>query len=182
MLSNASALLLSAVAKNLEGLTRYNVLQRLASLLQGKIVICNTGFSSRELYSILDQPTNFYMLGSMGLASSIGLGVALFTNKDVIVLDGDGSLLMNPNALFTIGREAPDNLIVVCIDNKVYGSTGNQPTLADKINLEKLAALCGVKNFIHILAKPGNAAVGVIPLSPELIKRRFKNALSSSPF
>jgi len=177
MLSNETAILLSTVAKNMEGLTRYEVLKRLASLLKGKIVICNTGFPSRELYSILDQPTNFYMLGSMGLASSIGLGVALFTKKDVIVIEGDGSLLMNPNALFTIGHEAPDNLIVVCIDNKAYGSTGNQPTLADKINLEKLAELCGVKNFIHIVAKPSNADVGVIPLSPTLIKRRFKNTL-----
>ena len=95
-------------------------------------------------------------------------------------MDGDGSLLMNPNALFTIGNEAPENLIVVCIDNKAYGSTGNQPTLADKINLEKLAGLCGVKNFIHILAKPGNADVGVIPINPKLIKSRFMSALQSA--
>jgi sulfopyruvate decarboxylase subunit beta len=179
MLSNETALLLSSVAKDMDGLNRYDVLQKIAPLLQGKIVICNTGFPSRELYSILDQTTNFYMLGSMGLTSSIGLGVALFTNKDVIVIDGDGSLLMNPNALFTIGNEAPDNLIVVCIDNKAYGSTGNQPTLANKIDLEKLAELCGVKNFIHIVAKPGNADVGVIPLSPKIIMERFKSALAS---
>jgi hypothetical protein len=55
-------------------------------------------------------------------------------------------------------------------------ATGNQTTLADKINLEKFAKLCEVKNFIHIVAKPGNADVGVIPLSPKLIKKRFMNA------
>lgn len=177
MLSNETALFLSSVAEDMDGLTRYDVLKRLAPRLKGKIVICTIGFPSRELYSLLDQPTTFYMLGSMGLASSIGLGVALFTHKEVIVIEGDGSLLMNPNALFTIGNEAPDNLILVCIDNQAYGSTGNQPTLANKINLQKLAELCGVKNFIHILAKPGNADVEVIPLSPQLIKRRFKASL-----
>jgi thiamine pyrophosphate-dependent acetolactate synthase large subunit-like protein len=179
MLSNETALRLSAIAEDMDGLTRYDVLKRLAPYLRGQIVICNLGFPSRELYALLDQPTTFYMLGSMGLASSIGLGIALFTTRDVIVLEGDGSLLMNPNALFTIGQEAPDNLIIVCIDNHAYGSTGNQPTLARTIHLPQLAELCGVKNFIHILAKPGNANVGVIPLSPHRIKQRFMASLRS---
>jgi hypothetical protein len=73
---------------------------------------------------------------------------------------------MKPNALFTIGHQTRDNLIIVCIDNIKYGLTGNQLTLANTINLTKLAELCGVKNFIHIQAKPGNATLGVIPLKP----------------
>ncbi|MBS7288417.1 MAG: sulfopyruvate decarboxylase subunit beta, partial [Candidatus Freyarchaeota archaeon] len=63
--------------------------------LDGELVVCNIGYPSRELYSVRDRDENFYMLGSMGLASSIGLGLALSTRKRVVVFDGDGSLLMN---------------------------------------------------------------------------------------
>jgi sulfopyruvate decarboxylase subunit beta len=178
--------------------TRYDALSILADQLKNKAIICNMGFPSRELYSILDQESNFYMLGSLGLVSSIGLGIALFTKKQVIVVDGDGSLLMNPNTLFLIGALKPDNLTILCLDNGTYGSTGDQPTLSSYgLKLDELAKACNFQrvvvcddpgqlsdqfvkgtNFIRLLIKPGNAKVGTIGLQPLLIKDRFMKWLN----
>ena len=75
---------------------------------QNALLISNIGYPSRELYSVCDRPENFYMLGSMGMASSIGLGLALARpERRVIVLDGDGSVLMNLGTLATIACTAP---------------------------------------------------------------------------
>ncbi len=178
--------------------SRIEIFEELRDFLHNKAVICNMGFPSRELYSVLDQPSNFYMLGSLGMVSSIGLGVSLFTKKDVVVLDGDGSLLMNPNALITIGALQPQNLTVICLDNGAYGSTGNQPTLtALGFKLENLARAVGISkiyvtdtpknilnqvgpgpSFIKLVIKPGNAKVGTIGLSELEIKNRFSKWLS----
>jgi sulfopyruvate decarboxylase subunit beta len=172
---------------------RYEILKGLKEYLTGKAVICNMGFPSRELYTVLDQSSNFYMLGSLGLVSSIGLGVALFADSEVVVIDGDGSLLMNPNALFSIGALQPQNLTVICIDNGAYGSTGNQPTLtSENFRLEDLARASRIPNilvtdqpdtakkfgatgpkFFKIMAKPGNGKVGTIDLTEIEIKDRF---------
>ena len=77
-----------------------------------------------------DQPSNFYMLGTMGLASSIGLGLALAQSAKVIAIDGDGSILTNLGTLPTIANNTADNFILLIIDNGSYGSTGDQPTYA----------------------------------------------------
>ena len=93
------------------------------------LYVCNIGFPSRELYAAADRPKKIYMLGSMGLASSIGLGLALVRpERKVIVLDGDGSVLMNLGALATIAHNALENYLLIILDNCCYGSTGSQPT------------------------------------------------------
>lgn len=186
------------VGSDLENLkTRYDALSELQEFLVNKAIICNMGFPSRELYSVFDQKSNFYMLGSLGLASSIGLGVALFTEKEIVVIDGDGSLLMNPNALISIGAVQPKNLTIVCLDNGTYGSTGNQPTWSSfGLNLENLARAVGITQtyvttdpkkistftgpgpkFVRLLIKPGNEKVGTIDLSASEIKNRFSQWL-----
>ncbi|HJX23822.1 MAG TPA: sulfopyruvate decarboxylase subunit alpha, partial [Candidatus Bathyarchaeia archaeon] len=104
--------------------TRFGVLKAASPYLEGKIVVCNLGVPSKELFMIRHQRSNFYMLGSMGLASSIGLGISLFTSKQVVAVDGDGSLLMNLGSLSTIALERPPNLTILAIDNGVHGSTG----------------------------------------------------------
>ena len=111
-------------------LTRYDIIKIIAPYLEGKVVVSNLGWPSKELYAIKHQPSNFYMLGSMGMATPIGLGIALTSKKEVVVIDGDGSLLMNPGTLATAASLAPKNLTILAIDNGAYGSTGNQPTLA----------------------------------------------------
>ena len=157
------------------------------------LLIGNIGYPSRELFPAHDRPENFYMLGSMGLASSIGLGLALARpDRKVIVLDGDGSVLMNLGTLATIAHHSPDNYLLVILDNCCYGSTGSQPTCTHLgTDLKAIAKAAGVENVrlvdereelldaLHakgvIIAKvePGNAAVPIISLSPEEIVERF---------
>ncbi len=86
---------------------RSEILNDIAPILRDQLVICNIGIPSQELHAIDDQPTNFYMLGTMGLASSIGLGLALVQKKPVIVIDGDGSVLTNLGTLPTIANNVP---------------------------------------------------------------------------
>ena len=107
---------------------RSEVLKSLIPVISDHLVVCNIGLPSQEMHMLDDQPSNFYMLGTMGLASSIGLGLALAQPKPVIVIDGDGSVLTNLGTLPTIGNNAPANYILMIIDNGSYGSTGDQPT------------------------------------------------------
>ena len=80
---------------------RSDVLKTLIPLISDQLVVTNIGLPSQEMHLLDDQPTNFYMLGTMGLASSIGLGLALAQDKKVIAIDGDGSVLMNLCLLYT---------------------------------------------------------------------------------
>jgi len=179
---------------------RIDAIKRIAEQLEDELVICNIGFPSRELYSIKDSPTHFYMLGSMGMASSIGLGLALAQNRKVVALDGDGSLLMNLSSLVTIFNQKPENFILVVLDNECYGSTGSQCTYASTVDLSKVAEAVGFKNmfffkddldfgkvlgtpgpvFVHVKVEVGNADVPVIDMEPEEIKERFMNVLNSN--
>lgn len=177
---------------------RYDAISEISKYISDELVIANIGFPSRELYEIKDRNKNFYMLGSMGLASSIGLGLALSQDKKVIVLDGDGSILMNLGSLVTIANQQLKNFILIALDNGAYGSTGNQETYCKKTNLLEIAKSTGFKNvynyndidfktilsqnieepiFIHYKIKPGNADVGIIDLSPEEIKSRFMKSI-----
>lgn len=178
-------------------MTRYEAIKVLCEMVNEDIIVSNLGIPSKELYEIKDRKLNFYMLGSMGLASSIGLGLALAQKRHVYVIDGDGSLLMNPNALTSIGAYNPKNLSVIAIDNAAYGSTGNQPTCTiAQIDLELVAKASGIKDtrkvhsqeelkdallakamFVHVIAKPVNHMCGDIPLSAQEIKKRFMRAL-----
>jgi len=187
-----SELSLSSVIREPK-MSRYEAIGILVSAADGDIIVSNLGIPSKELYSIKDRELNFYMLGSMGLASSIGLGLALAQDRHVYVIDGDGSLLMNPNALTAAGAYNPRNLSIVAVDNAAYGSTGNQETCTrTQIDLELLArasgindtvkvhsaeelrdALLGRVEFIHVIVKPVNAVCKEIPLSAGEIKERF---------
>jgi sulfopyruvate decarboxylase len=181
-------------------LTRYDIIKIIAPFLEGKAVVSNLGWPSKELFAIKHQSSNFYMLGSMGMATPIGLGIALSSSKRVVVIDGDGSLLMNPGTLATAAFRAPKNLTVLAIDNSAYGSTGNQPTLTGAgVDLELVARGFGFSNtakistedqliaamkeqrpgptFIHVLAKPGNKDVPNIPIHHLEIKKQVQEFL-----
>jgi sulfopyruvate decarboxylase subunit beta len=111
---------------------RSEVIKSIVPVIAGELVVCNIGLPSQELFMYGDQPSNFYMLGTMGLSSSIGLGLALAQKKKVIAIDGDGSVLTNFGTLPTIANNVADNFILLIIDNGSYGSTGDQPTCAGK--------------------------------------------------
>lgn len=179
---------------------RIDAIKALIGLTDDAPIICANGMISRETFYIKDRPCNFYMLGSMGLASSIGSGVALCKpRKKIIVFDGDGNLLMNLGSLALIGGLGLTNLVHIVFDNESYGSTGYQPTLSSSVNLEKLAKAAGYKTvekvtketeiknrfrrclngkgpsflLIKIINKEDDNNVGRVTLSPEKIKKRF---------
>lgn len=169
-----------------------------------EIVVSNIGDPSKEVFHIRDRPKNFYMLGSFGLASSISLGLALSQRRKVICLDGDGSLLTNLGTLATIANQNPDNLLMIALDNGVYGTTGNQRSLSSGVtDLEQVARACGFSNcfkiqdeaelsntvrkclrenklcFIHVLLEADSKKKSYIPLDPDTIKSRFMISITS---
>jgi thiamine pyrophosphate-dependent acetolactate synthase large subunit-like protein len=109
-------------------------------------IVASLGHPAYDLFAAGDRPQNFYTWGSMGLASSIGLGLALARPEvRIIVLDGDGSLLMNLGSLATIGLLRPGNLVLVVMDNQEYATTGGQPTpTAHGADLEAAARAMGI--------------------------------------
>ena len=111
-------------------------------------IISANGFISRDLFEINDKNSNFYMIGSMGLASSIGLGVALKNpRKRIYVFDGDGNILMNLGSLATIGAAKPKNLVHIVFDNSLHESTGGQPTISKKIDIHSVAKTLKYKTY-----------------------------------
>ena len=176
---------------------RSEILKEIAPILRDQLVVCNIGIPSQELHAIDDQPTNFYMLGTMGLASSIGLGLALAQPKPVVAIDGDGSVLTNLGTLPTIANNAAGNYTLLIIDNGSYGSTGDQPTYAgQKTSLAKMAEAAGCDRVVECQAEDtgrvlqdaldsdemtiivckcesGNAKMPVITIDPVVIKDRF---------
>ncbi len=181
---------------------RADVLRDIAPILRDHLVVCNIGIPSQELHAIDDQATNFYMLGTMGLASSIGLGLALAQPKPVIAVDGDGSVLTNLATLATIANNVADNFILLIIDNGSYGSTGDQPTYAGaRTSLARVADACGCENVVECRAEDtgsaladaleagrmtiivskcdsGNLKMPVIAMDPVEIRSRFMAAVS----
>jgi thiamine pyrophosphate-dependent acetolactate synthase large subunit-like protein len=114
------------------------------------VVICN-GFPSREAHKIADRATHFYMIGSMGNAPAIALGVALAKpNKQVVTFDGDGNVLMGMGTLATVGALKPKNFVHVVFDNEVYGTTGNQPTISNVVPIDKVAKASGYVNVERV--------------------------------
>ena len=165
-------------------------------------IVANLGPTSDELWHAGHRDRNFYTYGSMGLCSSIALGMCMGTDEKVISLDGDGSILMNLGSIGTIGREQPRNLVVVVWDNEEWGQTGHQPSHTAKgTDLEQVAQSCGIANtatvsdleelegvFLNalqgegpwfIVAKIQEAEyLPVAPVEPEFTLYRFRNSFA----
>ncbi len=176
-------------------MNRQQAIRAISSWLTDELVVSCNGLISRELASAHDRPGNFYMLGSMGLASSIALGVSKASQKKVVAIEGDGNLLMNLNTLATIATEKPGGFTHIVLDNNVYESTGGQGTRSS-IGLDGMAkaagymyvarasdvggliaALDGVKGkspaFVLAKIDTGGSAQPRVPLPPQVIRDRF---------
>jgi len=182
---------------------RFDVLKEIAPILRDQLVVCNIGIPSQELHALDDQPSNFYMLGTMGLASSIGLGLALAQDKPVIVIDGDGSVLTNLGTLPTIANNPAPNYILLIVDNGSYGSTGDQPTYTGKkTSLAGMAREAGCDRVVECQAEDtgkvltealeageptvivckcesGNEKMPVITMDPVTIRDRFMGVVKA---
>jgi len=162
-------------------------------------VVHANGYICRESFSLGDRPQNFYMIGSMGMASAIGLGLALARPQHrAVVFDGDGNLLMSLGILAQVGARRPANLVHCVFDNGVYGSTGNQTSLSHQVRLDRLAVAAGYRttaavtaageveaavqgalksegpHFILVKVTREEAEVPRIPFTPAEIRDRFR--------
>jgi thiamine pyrophosphate-dependent acetolactate synthase large subunit-like protein len=180
-------------------MNRFDLTRRLvARLKSGEAVIGGIGNTNFDLWAAGQRPQNFYMLGSMGLAVPLGLGVALAQpERKVFVLEGDGSLLMQLGALGTVAATAPKNLAIVVFDNGMYQITGKQKSLTaatvdlvamargagieesewatDEAHFERLAerALAGAGPWFIGARIDGSKPAGVTERDPARIRQRF---------
>ncbi|MCR6488700.1 thiamine pyrophosphate-dependent enzyme [Amycolatopsis sp. OK19-0408] len=184
---------------------RLDALTVLAELTHDVPVVVTCAASSRELAAIADRPNHLYLLDSMGLAGSVATGLALHLDDApvprVVTIEGDGSLLMNPNVLGTAGYLRPRKLLMVLLDNAVYGATANLPTHAGRLDLGRMAAAAGWTTrvaatadelrtawteledvdgpaLLHVRLEPGNAVdVPKLLEDPVILGRRFQDWL-----
>ena len=186
-------------------LSRAQAIRVAVGCLKSEPVIHANGYICRESYAVADRPGNFYMIGSMGPASAIGLGVALSKSETkTVVFDGDGNLLMNFGILPMVGGLAPKNLVHLAFDNEVYGSTGNQRSISREVRLDRVAAAAGYRTtravaesgalqeavsrglaedgptFILVKVTAAEENVPRIPYPPVEIRDRFRAALGAA--
>ncbi|MEM9539237.1 MAG: phosphonopyruvate decarboxylase [Cyanobacteria bacterium P01_E01_bin.42] len=168
-------------------------------------LIATTGKTGRELFTLGDRPQQFYVVGSMGGASAIALGIALQVDIPVVAIDGDGAALMKLGNFATIGFQAPGNLIHIILDNGVHDSTGGQATVSPGIDFGAIAIACGYRSarstddlgvfaefltlavqqpgphLIRLQIQPGSISpLGRPTITPEQLARRFRTFLINS--
>jgi phosphonopyruvate decarboxylase len=180
-------------------ISRRDAIAAARKALGGEPVIHANGYMCRESFSLGDRPENFYMIGSMGLASAIGLGLSL-TKPDTptVVFDGDGNLLMNLGILPLAAALHPRRFVHIVFDNEVYGSTGSQRSITTQIRLDRLAGAAGYRtvtavtdadeitqavrtaldsdgpHFILAKVTAEEAEVPRIPYTPHQLRDRFR--------
>lgn len=187
--------------------SRYAALESLGKLARGDtVLIATTGFTGRELHEAGDLPNNFYMVGSMGCAASVGMGLALARpDMRVVVIDGDGALLMRMGSAAVLAAYAPPNLAHVVLDNNAHDSTGGQKTVSETIDFVAFAASVGYGNayyardehelhdlvarsldsgrlgFVYLRIAPGmRANLGRPKTKPREVRERFMKFLAAS--
>ena len=135
---------------------RLDAIRGLLALLKRDPVLANLGTNTYDLFAAGDRPESFYMWGAMGSVSSVGLGLALARpDLRVIVLDGDGSLLMNLGSLTTISALRPMNLVHIVFDNRMYETTGGQATHTRRgVNLANVARGAGIEQVREVSDLP----------------------------
>ena len=141
-------------------LTRAQASQLLLDKITDQPILGGIGGPTYDLYGAGDRDRNIYTWGSMGMISSMGLGLAVARpDLRVIVLDGDGALLMNLGSLATIARKAPPNLVHIVWDDEAYETTGRQPThTAAGTDLAGIAKAAGIPQALTVEDAPGFAA------------------------
>jgi len=178
----------------------------IASRVTDEPIVASLGNAKYDLFLSGDRPQNFYLWNAMGLAISVGLGVAMARpQQKVIVVDGDGSLLMNLNALATSAVRSPENLIHIVWNNRQHELTGGQPTAtAFRTNLAEVARGAGIERcesvetqaefeeaFLRAFREPGpwfisaqtngTRSPGRPPKSPTYLKHRFRESMGIVP-
>ncbi|MGB0580985.1 MAG: phosphonopyruvate decarboxylase [Limisphaerales bacterium] len=185
--------------------TRTDALNAILENLNGdEAIIATTGKTGRELFTIADRENHIYIVGGMGTASGIGLGIAHSRpDQPVVVLDGDGAALMKMGALATVGYYQPKNLIHIILDNEQHDSTGGQQTVSGTTQFAQIAAACNYRraiatdnpadlpgiikgiraqegpSLLHLKIRPGSPSeLGRPTVKPHQVKERFMQFLN----
>jgi thiamine pyrophosphate-dependent acetolactate synthase large subunit-like protein len=128
---------------------RWDALGLIADAYPTEPMVVTLGGTTRELAAMRRSPSHLYVLDSMGLPPALGLGLALGLEESrfekVVVVEGDGSLLMGLSTLATIGLTRPRKLVLIVLDNAAYSATGNQPTASAAVDLCAAARACGLE-------------------------------------
>ena len=170
-------------------------------------VVFTCGATSREMAATDRRENHLYVVDSMGLVSSIVLGLSLGLAHDpqrkVVGVEGDGGMLMNLNALATIGYLQPRNLLLIVLDNQSYESTGGQYTFTTRLDLADIARSCGLRTwqaddlegfqqslteaagspgpgFIRLKIAPGHAPAPLLVEDPVTLGYRFTRWLAGA--
>jgi phosphonopyruvate decarboxylase len=192
--------------KQNERLTRTAAIELILDALAcDEAIIATTGKTGRELFTISDRPNHLYVVGGMGTASAIGFGVAhALPKQPVVIIDGDGAVLMKLGALATIGFYQPSNLLHIVLDNQAHDSTGGQQTASEVVRFAAIAAAANYRSafavdrpedireavrllryrpgpsLLHVKIQPGSPAkLGRPTVAPHEVKERFSQFLSS---
>jgi phosphonopyruvate decarboxylase len=178
----------------------------LAALNGNEAVIATTGKTGRELFTVADRPNHLYVVGGMGTASAIGLGVSLGQpDQPVVVIDGDGAALMKLGSLATIGFTQPAKLLHIILDNEAHDSTGGQGTASPVVDFARIAGAANYRNtmslesrqdleravkdfqqkrgpsLIHVKIRQGSPKnLGRPTVKPHEVKERFMQFLASN--
>lgn len=184
-------------------MNRRDAINTIMSVTSGQeAILSSLGLISREIYECHDAPNKFYIPGSMGLASSVGIGLAISRPQtSVIVIDGDASLLMNMGTMVTAAQHSTLlNYLHIILDNNAFGSCSEEQTMSDRVNLEEIARITGFKfvrrsDTTEELAKDVREAIGqgpafirthivlggrrdfARPLELEMLRKRFMDFL-----
>lgn len=190
-----------------ERMIRTEALNAILDALNGnESIIATTGKTGRELFTIADRPNHLYVVGGMGTASAIGLGLAQARpDEPVVVIDGDGAALMKLGVMATIGHYQPRNLLHVLLDNESHDSTGGQRTVSGTVRFTEIAAAANYRqaiaadhpgdvraavralrqsegpSLLHIKLRPGSPKnLGRPTVKPHEVKARFMQRLNES--
>jgi len=154
---------------------RLDAIKEIMNQINDEIVITSAGKISREVYFVKDRDKNFYVQGSMGASLGIGIGIALNTNKKVVVIAGDGEILMSLGSLVLLEKLLKNKKIkldLYILDNNQYQSTGGQKTISNVIDFRCICGYCKV-----IFCGNSEKEVPRIDIPHKEIKRRFMNAI-----
>ncbi len=141
---------------NDNNMVREEIIEHIATVSDTDVVVSTTGKASRELFEIRERRgqthgSDFLTVGSMGHSSSIALAIARQKpDRKVWIIDGDGALLMHMGSMALLGANAPKNIVHVVINNGAHETVGGMPTVAEKIDLCKIADGCGYPNFVSV--------------------------------
>lgn len=179
---------------------------RLAHAIQDQIVVTAIANQTASWYQARHRPLNLYLRGPMGLAVSVGLGVALaHPLRDVVVIEGDGGLLMGLTALAAVAHRQPANLKLICMDNGIYEAGGKGPTLnaarmdmvhtAQGMGIHRAASVdqpssldstiaewlhCGECSFLHVRVGMRSGPMNAPKTKPYEMKHHFLSAVRAT--